>query len=86
MRTTTHWAQRLIAWGYLSLTLCPIALALAYSGMLDGLTTEATGSASLRSIAGLGVLGCLLAAAGHAILERELQNNHRPVPNDHQQP
>ncbi len=86
MRTTRHWAQRLIAWGYLSLTLCPIALALAYSGMLDGLTTEATGSASLRSIAGLGVLGCLLAAAGHAILERELQNNHRPVPNDHQQP
>jgi hypothetical protein len=54
--------------------------------MLDGLTAEATGSASVRSIAGLGVLGCLLAAAGHAMLEREPQNNHQPVPNDHQQP
>jgi len=85
MSATRHWAQRLIASGYVSMTLCPVALALAYSGMLDSLYAEATDSASLRSIAGLGVLGCLLAAAGHAILEREPQNL-RPAPDDHQQP
>jgi hypothetical protein len=93
MRMTRTLAQRLIACGYASLALCLLALVLvlihgygdADGGALRGMAADAIDSTTLRSIAGLGVLGCLLAAAGHGILER-LRSASAQISDDHQQP
>ena len=57
----------------------------ADGGALPGMAADAIDSTTLRSIAGLGVLGCLLAAAGHGILER-LRSASAQISDDHQQP
>jgi len=93
MRMTRTLAQRLIACGYASLALFLLALVLvlmhgyddADGGAIRGMAADAIDSTTLRSIAGLGVLGCLLAAAGHGILER-LRSASAQISDDHQQP
>ena len=93
MRMTRTLAQRLIAFGYAGMALCLLALVLvlihgygdADGGALRSMSADAIDSTTLRSIAGLGVMGCLLAAAGHGILER-LRSASAQISDDHQQP
>ena len=101
MRMTSALARRLITCGYASMALCLLALVLVLlrahgdtlsatagsvlDSLFGALGADANGSATLRSIAGLGVLGCLLAAAGHGILER-LRSASAQISDDRPQP